>query len=104
MEPVNDHVCTLTATRSLINRAWGHGHGDRAQDTLLNRAVALKILYPELTRPFVCERFRREAQRPESLAPQYRAVFDWGEDEGTYFIVMELIDGLSAEMLRGSKT
>jgi len=29
-------------------------------------------------------------------------VFDWGEDEGTYFIVMELVDGTSlADMLRG---
>jgi len=51
------------------------------------------------------ERFRREAQAPRISRTQYRAVFDWGEDEGTYFIVMELIDGTSlAEMLRGSKT
>jgi serine/threonine-protein kinase len=79
----------------------------RAQDTLLNRAVALKILYPELSADasFV-ERFRREAQAAANLShPNIVPVFDWGEDEGTYFIVMELVDGTSlAEMLRGSKT
>jgi serine/threonine-protein kinase len=79
----------------------------RAQDTLLNRAVALKILYPELSAdPSFVERFRREAQAAANLShPNIVPVFDWGEDEGTYFIVMELIDGTSlAEMLRGSKT
>jgi serine/threonine-protein kinase len=79
----------------------------RAQDTLLNRAVALKILYPELgADPLFVERFRREAQAAANLShPNIVPVFDWGEDEGTYFIVMELVDGTSlAEMLLGGKT
>jgi serine/threonine-protein kinase len=79
----------------------------RAQDTLLNRAVALKILYPELSEdPLFVERFRREAQAAANLShPNIVPVFDWGEDGETYFIVMELVDGISlAEMLRNSVT
>ncbi len=75
----------------------------RAQDLLLNRAVALKILYSELSvdATFV-ERFRREAQAAANLShPNIVPVFDWGQDGETYFIVMELVEGTSlAEMLR----
>lgn len=79
----------------------------RAQDTLLNRAVALKILYPELSEdPLFVERFRREAQAAANLShPNIVPVFDWGEDDGTYFIVMELVDGTSlAELLKNGAT
>ena len=79
----------------------------RAQDLLLGRAVALKVLYPELSAdPTFVERFRREAQAAANLShPNIVPVFDWGQDEGTYFIVMELIDGTSlAEMLRAQRT
>ena len=67
----------------------------RAHDRLLDRPVALKVLFPELSvdRSFV-ERFRREAQAAANLShPNIVPVFDWGEDTGTYFIVMEYIDG-----------
>ena len=67
----------------------------RARDRLLDRPVALKILFPELSvdRSFV-ERFRREAQAAANLShPNIVPVFDWGEDGGTYFIVMEFVDG-----------
>jgi beta-lactam-binding protein with PASTA domain/tRNA A-37 threonylcarbamoyl transferase component Bud32 len=67
----------------------------RAHDRLLDRPVALKVLFPELSvdRSFV-ERFRREAQAAANLShPNIVPVFDWGEDGGTYFIVMEFIDG-----------
>src|SRR5271163_4771857 len=79
----------------------------RAHDRLLDRPVALKVLFPELSvdRSFV-ERFRREAQAAANLShPNIVPVFDWGEDSGTYFIVMEFIDGraLSA-VLRESGT
>jgi len=78
----------------------------RAEDKMLNRPVALKILYPELSkdRNFV-ERFRREAQAAANLShPNIVPVYDWGEDDGAYFIVMELIEGKTlAEMLRGGK-
>jgi serine/threonine-protein kinase len=67
----------------------------RARDRLLDRPVAIKVLFPELSvdRAFV-ERFRREAQAAANLShPNIVPVFDWGEDGGTYFIVMEYVDG-----------
>ncbi|HEY6429773.1 MAG TPA: Stk1 family PASTA domain-containing Ser/Thr kinase, partial [Acidimicrobiales bacterium] len=67
----------------------------RAVDRQLDRPVALKVLFPELSvdRAFV-ERFRREAQAAANLShPNIVPVFDWGEDDGTYFIVMEYVEG-----------
>src|SRR5271155_739483 len=67
----------------------------RAHDRLLDRPVALKMLFPELSsdHSFV-ERFRREAQAAANLShPNIVPVFDWGESERTYFIVMEHVDG-----------
>src|SRR6202050_4048502 len=67
----------------------------RAHDRLLDRPVALKVLFPELSvdRAFV-ERFRREAQAAANLShPNIVPVFDWGEDNGAYFIGMEYVDG-----------
>src|SRR5438552_15591675 len=74
-----------------------------ARDALLDRPVALKVLFPELSadRNFV-ERFRREAQSAANLNhPNIVSVYDWGQEQGTYFIVMEYIDGRSlADILR----
>src|SRR6201996_720546 len=67
----------------------------RARDRQLDRPVALKVLFPELSvdRGFV-ERVRREAQAAANLSPpNIVPVFDWGEDNGSYFIVMEFVDG-----------
>src|SRR5271170_5074178 len=67
----------------------------RARDLLLDRPVALKVLFPELsTDATFVERFRREAQAAANLShPNIVSVFDWGESESTYFIVMEYVDG-----------
>jgi serine/threonine-protein kinase len=108
MEPVDDQ--RLYSHRYQVTHLIARGGMAmvyRAQDTLLNRAVALKILYPELSEdPLFVERFRREAQAAANLShPNIVPVFDWGEDGETYFIVMELVDGVSlAEMLRNSVT
>ena len=67
----------------------------RAVDLQLDRPVALKVLFPELSvdKTFV-ERFRREAQAAANLShPNIVPVFDWGEDDGVYFIVMEYVEG-----------
>ena len=66
-----------------------------ARDLLLDRHVALKVLFPELSvdEAFVA-RFRREAQAAANLShPNIVSVYDWGEGDGAYFIVMEYIDG-----------
>ena len=69
----------------------------RARDELLGREVAVKVLSEQLSRDrsFV-ERFRREAQSAANLNhPNIVSLFDYGADDGTYFIVMEFIDGSS---------
>ncbi len=68
-----------------------------ATDRLLDRPVALKVLFPELSVDLAfVERFRREAQAAANLVhPNIIQVFDWGEDQGAYFIVMEFVDGRS---------
>ncbi|HMK12039.1 MAG TPA: Stk1 family PASTA domain-containing Ser/Thr kinase [Acidimicrobiales bacterium] len=74
-----------------------------ARDQLLDRPVALKVLFPEFAQdPAFVERFRREAQAAANLNhPNIVSVYDWGEAAGTYFIVMEYIDGRSlADVLR----
>jgi beta-lactam-binding protein with PASTA domain/aminoglycoside phosphotransferase (APT) family kinase protein len=66
-----------------------------AHDLLLDRPVALKVLFPEFAsdRSFV-ERFRREARAAANLNhPNIVSIYDWGEEAGTYFIVMEYVDG-----------
>jgi len=66
-----------------------------AHDQLLDRPVAVKVLNADFAGdPSFVERFRREAQAAANLNhPNIVSVFDWGEENGTYFIVMEYIDG-----------
>src|SRR5438067_2348112 len=68
-----------------------------AHDDLLDRPVALKALFPEYARePSFVERFRREAQAAANLNhPNIVAIYDWGQEAGTYFIVMEYVEGRS---------
>jgi serine/threonine-protein kinase len=64
-------------------------------DDILTRPIAVKLLHPHLAADEgFQERFRREAVAAARLAhPNVVATFDTGEDEGTAFIVMELIRG-----------
>ena len=66
-----------------------------ARDRLLDRQVAIKVLFPEFAvDPNFVERFRREAQAAANLNhPNIVNVFDWGKHSGTYFIAMEYVDG-----------
>ena len=66
-----------------------------ARDLLLDRPVALKVLFRQLSADasFV-ERFRREAQAAANLNhPNIVSIYDWGEEDDTYFIVMEYVEG-----------
>ena len=68
-----------------------------ARDQLLDRPVAVKVLFAEYARdPSFVERFRREAQSAANLNhPNIVAIYDWGQEHGTYFIVMEYVRGRS---------
>jgi beta-lactam-binding protein with PASTA domain/tRNA A-37 threonylcarbamoyl transferase component Bud32 len=76
-----------------------------AHDQLLNRPVAMKALFPEYARePSFVERFRREAQAAANLNhPNIVAIYDWGQEDGTYFIVMEYVEGRSLRDLMRSE-
>jgi serine/threonine-protein kinase len=72
-----------------------------AKDLLLDRPVALKVLFPELSvdRSFV-ERFRREAKAAANLShPNIVSIYDWGQGDQTYYIVMEYVDGSTLSSL-----
>ena len=69
----------------------------RARDELLGRDVAVKVLNDRLSRDksFV-ERFKREAQSAANLNhPNVVSLYDYGADDGAYYIVMEYIEGKS---------
>src|SRR5437016_11012996 len=67
----------------------------RAEDELLGRPVAVKLLNPELLADTeLVTRFEREARAAARLLhPNIVAVFDVGADGDARFIVMELVDG-----------
>lgn len=66
-----------------------------ARDIRLDRPVAVKVLFAGLAdNPSFVERFRREALAAARLNhPRIVRVYDSGQDSGTYFIVMEYIEG-----------
>lgn len=72
-----------------------------ALDTILDRRVAVKVLRGDLANDekFV-RRFQREAISASSLShPNIVEMYDVGEDEGNYFIVMEYVEGKSLKSL-----
>jgi serine/threonine-protein kinase len=76
-----------------------------AEDVALGRRVAVKILHPQFARDeaFV-SRFRREAQNAAGLNhPNIVSIYDFGNHEDTYFMVMELIQGRTLRDIRRSE-
>lgn len=80
-----------------------------AYDTILDRKVAIKVLRGDLSNDekFV-RRFQREALSASSLShPSVVEIYDVGEDNGTFYIVMEYVEGKTLKQLikkRGSLT
>ncbi|MEW6188710.1 MAG: Stk1 family PASTA domain-containing Ser/Thr kinase [Actinomycetota bacterium] len=93
----------------IIEKIGSGGMADvyKAYDEVLHRTVALKILHPQFAQEenFVA-RFRREAQAAAGLNhPNIVNVHDWGSEDGTYFIVMEYLEGRNLKQIiadRGS--
>ena len=88
---------TLGDRYTLTERIALGGMGEvwAATDTVLGRMVAVKLLHPGLSQEagFV-ERFRAEARHTAALQhPNIATVFDYGEDDGTAYLVMELVVG-----------
>lgn len=83
----------------ILERIGTGGMSDvyKAKDHKLNRMVAVKVLKQEFSENanFV-SKFRVEAQAAAGLAhPNIVNVYDVGEENGVYYIVMELVEGIT---------
>src|SRR5580704_9018644 len=78
----------------------------RARDPIINRLVALKTISSAVASdPSLLERFYREAQSAGGLQhPNIVTIHDMGDDHGTPYIDMELIEGHSFEHMIASRT
>lgn len=83
----------------IISHIGAGGMADvyKAKDIRLNRFIAIKVLKEEFSsdKNFVVK-FRAEAQSAAGLShPNIVNVFDVGEEDGLYYIVMELVEGIT---------
>jgi serine/threonine protein kinase len=85
--------------------AGGMGEVWRAEHRLLARQAAIKLIRPDALKDSnqneIRERFRREAQTLASMRSRHTIeIFDYGmTDDGVFYYVMELLDGLDLESL-----
>ena len=81
----------------VVRKLGGGGMADvyLCEDSTLGRQVAIKVLLQRyLNDPTFVERFRREAKAAAGLNQQNLvSIYDWGEVDGTYYIVMEYVEG-----------
>ena len=72
-----------------------------AQDIILNRTIAIKILRTSLAKdPIYVTRFQREASAAAALSHKNIVeIYDVGEDEDKYYIVMEYVPGMTLKEL-----
>ena len=101
---VADLVGRVLAGRYRLLAPIGAGASGRvyvADDVRLRRRVAVKVLHGALAEDAgFLRRFRSEAQLAASLHhPNIVAVYDWGEDGGLPFMVLELLTGGSLRTL-----
>jgi beta-lactam-binding protein with PASTA domain/tRNA A-37 threonylcarbamoyl transferase component Bud32 len=93
-----EHVGRVLNARYRLTRPLGTGasaHVYIAEDVTLRRRVAVKLLHPGLAddEAFL-RRFQAEARVVAALRhPNIVRVYDWGEDQGSPFLVMELLEG-----------
>jgi beta-lactam-binding protein with PASTA domain/tRNA A-37 threonylcarbamoyl transferase component Bud32 len=73
----------------------------KGMDDVLGRTVAVKVMHRQYAAdPTFVQRFRQEAQAAANLAsPNIVNIFDWGQQEDTYYIVMEYVRGTDLKTL-----
>jgi eukaryotic-like serine/threonine-protein kinase len=104
MATIDERRGTIFAGRYRLERKLGGGGMADvwlAEDQELGRKVAIKILHDRYANDtqFV-ERFRREATHAAGLShPNVVSIFDRGEAEGSYYIVMEYVEGRTLKEL-----
>ncbi|MBM7586786.1 serine/threonine-protein kinase [Bacillus pakistanensis] len=89
----------LSGRYKILDMVGGGGMANvyLAQDMILDREVAIKMLRLDFANEeeFI-KRFQREAQSATSLAhPNIVSIFDVGEEDDLYYIVMEYVDGMT---------
>ena len=89
----------LSDRYEILSKVGAGGMSDvyKAKDHKLNRFVAVKVLKPEFREDTTfIRKFKSEAQAAAVLThPNIVNVFDVGDDNGVYYIVMELIEGIT---------
>ncbi|MDQ6616744.1 MAG: PASTA domain-containing protein [Actinomycetota bacterium] len=99
-----EHVGRVLSDRYRLTRPLGTGasaHVYVAEDVTLRRRVAVKLLHPGLADDDAfLRRFQAEARVVAALRhPNIVRVYDWGDDQGSPFLVMELLEGGSLRSL-----
>ncbi|RJQ31828.1 MAG: Stk1 family PASTA domain-containing Ser/Thr kinase [Actinobacteria bacterium] len=87
----------------LIEKIGSGGMADvyKAEDQVLERTVAIKVLHPQFANdPNFIARFRREAKAAANLNhPNIVNIYDWGAEGDSYFIVMEYLKGQNLKQI-----
>ena len=99
---IDPMIGAFVGERFLVSRKLGEGGMGvvyEAEQTAIDRKVALKVLHPHLTDENLYARFRNEAAASSRLGhPNTITVYDFGKTEtGSLYIAMEFIDGISLD-------
>jgi len=109
MPSITDSIGRVLGGRYRLVTALGTGasaHVYLADDVTLHRRVAIKVLHPALAGDSAfLKRFRAEAQAVAALNhPNILQVYDWGEEDGVPYLVLEFLAGGSLRQIYDTGT